>query len=127
VRVNQVLNQRKTSNAQGCQSSPSNRPEDRLVEDTEHDNHVGVLRLANEFGKDSNIVEGSLGVRVSHVAVQEGDGAFLPRVIESYTWERGDLSDIDIRSEPTRRGVMGKGGRTHHSENQAQRVDLSKP
>ena len=81
-------NQRKDWDAQGHQSIPSNRPEDGLIGDTKHDDDVSVLRLADEFGKDPNVVEHPLGVRVSHVTNQEGDGAFLSRVIEGYTWER---------------------------------------
>jgi len=76
---------KKNGNAQGCQSISSNRPDHRLIEDTKHGDDVDELWLADEFRKDSNVVEGPLGVRVSHCTIQKVEDALPTRVIECYT------------------------------------------
>ena len=73
----------KNEDAQGCQGFPSNDPNQSLVDNTKHRDDAGVLRLADELREDSNVVERSLGVRVSHRTIQKVEGAFLSRVIES--------------------------------------------
>ena len=76
----------KNGDAQGCQGIPPNRPRQGLVDDTKHGNDVNVLRLADELREDSDVIEHSLGVRVSHGAIQKVEGALFSRVIEGCKW-----------------------------------------
>ena len=84
-------NVKKDGDSQGRQGISSDYSDHRFVEDTEHGNDVDELWLADELRKDSNIVQGPLSIRVSHSPIQEIEGAFLSRVIESYTWEGDDF------------------------------------
>ena len=64
--------------ARRCQNLLPNRPDRNLVDDAEHRDDVGTLRLGDEFGEDSDIIVGSLGVGVSHWAFQKLNVAFFP-------------------------------------------------
>ena len=74
---------KESHDAQGCQNFLPNRSDQSLVDDAKDRDDVCILRLADELGKDSDIVDSSLGVGVSHWAIQKVERAFLSRVIES--------------------------------------------
>ena len=100
--LTKLENQWKSDDPQGCQSFFSDCPDQCLVYDTEHGNDVDVLRLADEFYKDPNVIESSLGVRESHRAIQEVEGAFLSRVIESCMWTMSLMPFISDQTRPLR-------------------------
>lgn len=58
-----VRNPTISSDAQRCQGFLSDIQHYGLIEDTKHGNDVGVLRLADELRKDSNVIQGPLCVR----------------------------------------------------------------
>ena len=76
---------KRPGHAQGCQNLLPDRPDQRLVDDAEDRDDVCILRLADEFGEDSDVIDRPLGVGVSHWAIQKVERAFLSRVIESYS------------------------------------------
>jgi len=72
IRVSEVLRRaRRGENEEGCSQRlhglSTDIGDERLVEDSKHLNDVRVLRLRDELGDGSDVVEGSLSVRDSHL------------------------------------------------------------
>mgnify|MGYP007051645246 CR=1 FL=1 len=55
----------------------------RLVEDAEHHNNILPLRLRDELGEDTDVVERALSVGVTHSAIEEVEFASLATVVVS--------------------------------------------
>ena len=104
--LTEYQNQHRNGDAQGCQSIHSDCSGQGFIEDTEHRNDIEVLRLGHEFYKDSDVIEGPLGVREPHGTIQEVDDVFLPRVVVPYALKT-TIDIVDIRSD--RKDGTGEG------------------
>ena len=55
---------------------------ERFIDDSEHNDDVSVLGLADELGEDADVIETALRVGYSHDAVKEIEYAQTTRVVE---------------------------------------------
>lgn len=53
------------------QGVQSNSPQQRFIHNTEYGDQVSIFGLGDEFGEDTDVIEGALGVCYSHVASEE--------------------------------------------------------
>ena len=53
----------------------------RFVHEAENSDHILILRLGNEFSNDTNVIEATLRVCISHWPIEESNGAKTTRVV----------------------------------------------
>lgn len=83
----------------------ANRTDERLVDDGKHGHDVLVLRLTDEFGEGTDIVERALGIRDAHDSIEEVDRAQLARmVVPVLTPWHGVQVEVDSESVLARPG-----------------------
>lgn len=68
-----------------------------LVHEPEYGDHILILRLGNEFSDDTNVIEATLRVCVSHWPVKESNGAETTRMIPAVLASR---HSVQVKVDP---------------------------
>lgn len=74
----------------------SDGPSHGFVEDTKHRDDVGVFGLRDELGEDTNVVQGTLSVGVTHHAVQPVDFADYKSLDQLHRHMRNSISKTHV-------------------------------